>query len=115
MPKLYCKVEQCVHYNEGLCSKNYIDVDGSNARTKKDTFCKSYLLKNNDIFNYEFAEISTKPTIQTEVYCDVEKCVYEKGQRCYADRIEIANKGLNNNPKTSDITVTHCKTFEPKD
>ncbi len=114
MPKLKCQVNQCVHNSEGLCAKNYIDVDGPNANNKKETCCKSYLLKDSDIYNYEFAEMSGTPNAQTEVYCDAIKCVYEKGQRCYADRIEIAN--INHNaPKTEDYEVTHCKTFEPRD
>ena len=28
MPKLQCKVNQCAHNADGLCAKNYIDVDG---------------------------------------------------------------------------------------
>ena len=114
MPKLKCHVNQCVHYSEGMCSKHYIDVDGPNANTKKETCCKSYLLKDSDIYNYEFAEITSSPDVQTEVYCDAINCVYEKGQRCFADRIEIANI-TNGNVKTENSSVTHCKTFEPVD
>ncbi len=116
MPKLKCSVNQCAHYNEGLCSKKYIDVDGPMSQTKKDTSCKSYLYKGNDLYDYEFSKLDQKPTLQTEVYCDAVKCVYEKGQRCYADKIEIEN--INADSKTlctNDQGVTHCKTFEPRD
>ena len=116
MPKLKCKVNQCAHYNDGLCSKNYIDVDGPMSQTKKDTSCKSYLYKGNDLYDYEFSKLDQTPSLQTEVYCDAVKCVYEKGQRCYADKIEIEN--INTSSKnlcTNDQGVTHCKTFEPRD
>ena len=115
MPKLQCKVNQCVHNTDGLCAKNYIDVDGPSANTKKETCCKSYLLKDQNNLNYEFSKLYEETSLQTEVYCDAIKCVYEKGQRCYADRIEIANINNNQNNNSKQSSVTHCKTFEPKD
>ena len=44
-------------------------------------------------------------------------CVYEKGQRCYADRIEIANvdSEQSTNKQSRKPETTHCKTFEPRD
>ena len=45
MPKLKCKVDQCAYNKTGLCAKNYIDVDGPEASSKKETSCKSYLFK----------------------------------------------------------------------
>lgn len=118
MPKLKCKVEQCAHNKDGLCAKNYIDVDGPEANNKKETCCKSYLFKDVDTFDYEFATMDASPTLQTEVYCDAIKCVYEKGQRCYADRIEISNvneKTPAEYQKSHKSGVTQCKTFEPRD
>ena len=117
MPKLNCKVSQCAHYMEGLCSKNYIDVDGPLANKKQETSCKSYLYKDIDTYEYEFATMDFTPTLQTEVYCDATQCVYEKNQRCYADRIEISNVSSKDHSvkKTNNTGVTHCKTFEPID
>jgi hypothetical protein len=116
MPKLKCQVNQCIHNSDGLCSKNYIDVDGPTSNSKKETSCKSYLYKGSDLSNYEFSKFDETPSLQTEVYCDAIKCVYEKGQRCYADKIEIANVQSNSqNTQTVDSGVTHCKTFEPRD
>ena len=42
MPKLKCSVNQCAHYNDGMCTKNYIDVDeivniSSEEETDQDT------------------------------------------------------------------------------
>ena len=117
MPKLQCKVNQCAHNASGLCAKNYIDVDGPEEKKKKETFCKSYVLKDVETYKYEFAEMGNNPSLQTEVYCDAINCVYEKGQRCYADRIEIANVNpeTNTTKQSKKPETTQCKTFEPKD
>ncbi len=118
MPKLKCKVDQCAHNKSGLCSKNYIDVDGPEANNKKETSCRSYLFKDVDTYEYEFATMDKEATLQTEVYCDAVKCVYEKGQRCYADRIEIANVNEDSEHSykhSQKPGVTECKTFEPRD
>ena len=118
MPKLKCKVEQCMYNYDWLCSKNYIDVDGPGARNKTDTCCKSYEPKSSDNMNYEFATLGgITPNIMTEVYCDAVNCVFEKGQRCYADRIEIKNvsgKLEENVDKSLSSDVTNCQTFESK-
>ena len=56
MPKLKCKVDQCAYNKTGLCAKNYIDVDGPEASSKKETSCKSYLFKDVETsYDYEFA------------------------------------------------------------
>lgn len=119
MPKLKCKVEQCIYNYDWLCGKNYIDVDGPDAKNKRDTCCKSYVCKDVDTLNYEFATLGgVTPKAMTEVYCDATNCVFEKGQRCYADRIEVKNV---NDELKIDIDkgkspeVTNCQTFECKD
>ena len=119
MPKLKCQVEQCIYNYDWLCAKNYIDVDGPTAKCKDQTYCKSYQCKDPNSTNFEFATLGgLTPNIKTEVYCDVENCVFEKGQRCYADRIEIKNvtghleeKG----DKSKHPEITNCQTFEYKD
>lgn len=118
MPKLKCKVEQCAYNYDWLCSKNYIDVDGTDAVRKSDTCCKSFLFKDVETLNYEFARMDGYPQAKTEVYCDVVSCVFEKGQRCYADRIEIINEGEIESLNYKDGSrpqITLCKTFECKD
>lgn len=119
MPKLKCKVEQCIYNYDWLCGKNYIDVDGPDAKAKKETRCSSYQCRSADNSNYEFAVMGgLNPSIVTEVYCDATNCVFEKGQRCYADRIEIKN--VNGELKLgvkegTSREVTNCQTFECKD
>ena len=59
MPKLKCKVEQCIYNYDWLCAKNYIDVDGPTARCKNDTCCKSYEPKdeNSTHFGIQMADM----------------------------------------------------------
>lgn len=114
MPKLKCQVEQCAYNYDWLCAKNYIDVDGKEAKCKKETFCNSYECSNGNN-HVEFATFDGSPSIVTEVYCDVTNCVFEKGQRCYADKIEIKNINgeLHVNPNLGiNPEVTSCQTFE---
>lgn len=86
---------------------------------KKDTCCNSYQCRNADNSNYEFAVIGAlNPTLNTEVYCDATNCVFERGQKCHADRIEIKN--VNGELKlgikdAQNVDVTNCQTFESKD
>ena len=118
MPKLKWQVEQCIYNYDWLCAKNYIDVDGYHAKNKKDTFCNSYECKSNNN-NVEFAVLDgDTPSMITEVYCDVTNCVFERGQRCYADRIEIknVNGALRVDPNQGvSPDVTSCQTFECRD
>ena len=58
----------------------------------------------------EFASFDGKPSINTEIYCDAVNCVYEKNQKCYADRVEILADNNDLNKRS-----THCQTFEPID
>ena len=116
MPKLKCEVEQCAYNYDWLCRKNYIDVDGVTSKTKKETCCKSYKVKDLDNYNYEFAQLGEMPRRQTEVYCDAINCVFERGQKCCADRIQIKNVSDVNNitdkNSAKSAQVTHCQTFE---
>lgn len=109
MPRLNCKVENCAYNYNKLCKKNYIDVDGPFSKTKDDTCCNSFC-DCDDVRNIdtEFATFDKAANIKTEIYCDATNCVYEKGQRCYADHVEILKC-----KDGHDKQITHCQTFEP--
>lgn len=113
MPKLKCKAENCAFNYDWLCRKNYIDVDGPTSVRKKDTCCKSFCENGTVNLDTEFASFEKKPSIHTEIYCDATNCVYEKNQRCYADRVEILNDTTEDNKNKSRESYTHCQTFEP--
>ena len=110
MPKLKCKAENCAYNYDWLCRKNFIDVDGVDSKCKEQTCCCSYLNMNDAEKNVEFATFDGIPSIKTEIYCDAVNCVYEKNQKCYADRVEILFDNLGQNKRS-----THCQTFEPID
>jgi hypothetical protein len=110
MPKLKCKVENCAYNYDWLCKKNFIDVDGPSSKCKSQTACMSYRNQNEASNDVEFATFEGKPKVNTEIYCDAVNCVYEKNQKCYADRVEIQ---VDNNEE--NCRSTHCQTFEPID
>ena len=118
MPKLKCSVEQCAFNQNSLCRKSNIDIDGPLSKTKKETSCKNYIYKDVDTLNYEFAKFDETPSAHTEVFCDAVNCVFEKDQKCYADKIEIKNVTNQQKPKYKEANnkqITHCQTFESKD
>ena len=115
MPKVKCDVLNCKHNYDYLCSKHHIDVDGIDSKNKLDTRCSSYEYLKEGMFKTEFAKLENEPSVQTEVYCDVVKCVFERGQKCYADRIVIRNINSDNYKLNNSSTITHCETFESKD
>ena len=115
MPKLKCDVKQCKYNCDSLCSKQHIDVDGINSKSKKDTQCSSFEYCNPSDYNYEFSTLEQKPTEQTEVYCDVIQCVFERGQKCYADKVVIKNLQNSTDGNKTTAAITHCQTFESKD
>lgn len=114
MPKLKCEVGQCAHNYNNCCLKKAIDIDGVESKCKSDTSCLSYEYRGESRLNYEFATFDEPTDNATEVYCDVIQCVFEKGQKCYADRIVIKNVN-SDNTKTTNNMITHCQTFESKD
>ena len=110
MPKLKCKAENCVYNYDWLCKKSFIDVDGVDSKTKAQTACMSFRDEKESLTDAEFATFESSPAINTEIYCDAVNCVYEKNQKCHADKVEIV---LDNNNKMHHST--HCQTFEPMD
>ncbi len=110
MPKLKCKAENCSYNYDWLCKKSFIDVDGINSKTKSQTACMSYRNAEDNSKDVEFAVFEGVPSINTEIYCDAVNCVYEKNQKCYADRVEIISDNKDKNKRS-----THCQTFEPID
>ena len=110
MPKLKCKVENCAYNYDWLCKKSFIDVDGVDSKSKIQTSCMSFRNADEIDSNVEFGTIEGSPAINTEIYCDAVSCVYEKNQKCYADKVEIVSDSNNKNKRS-----THCQTFEPID
>ena len=110
MPKLKCKADNCAYNYDWLCKKSFIDVDGVESKTKTQTACMSYRNISDTKKDVEFASFDGKPSINTEIYCDAVNCVYEKNQKCYADRVEILADNNDLNKRS-----THCQTFEPID
>lgn len=114
MPKLKCEVFQCKYNQDSCCLKETIDIDGINSKSKSETRCMSFKYKEPNSYNYEFSLLEKTPNQKTEVYCDVVQCVFERGQKCYADKIVIKNLP-NKSSELSNNLITHCQTFESKD
>lgn len=131
MPKIICDVKECTYNYEKKCTRRNIDVEGVTSTHKCQTYCESFVPKSDMTMNYEFASFDGKKDGDSDVYCDAVCCVYEKGQKCYADRINIGNSNVKAkydnelgqdfdrkeySKKEAEICKdTQCNTFECKD
>lgn len=127
MPKITCSVHECTYNYDRNCTKRNIDVGGVTSRNKCQTFCESFVPKSDMTMNYEFASFDSKPNGETDIYCDAVNCVYEKGQRCHADKVKVQNSNSKMKyefasefnpdikPKKAEVCKdTECDTFEFK-
>jgi len=95
MTDLECNVNSCVYNCSNLCSRNSINVGGTNADKKAQTCCTSYQKRpENDTYNSIRSQLAQP---QTEITCSAYKCVFNKTGKCDAD----------------DICVDCCSTCDP--
>ena len=127
MPKIKCLVKKCTFNNKELCTRKNIDVESCDSLIKDETYCDSFVPKDESTAFYEFSTLDTRTDRNIDVYCNAVNCVYEKNQRCYADHIQIRNSNIKYKYDTefaSDIDEvekenpkvckdTKCSTFEP--
>lgn len=94
---LTCNASNCVHNLGGLCSANRIEITGMSALTSASTQCMTFTEKGfiNALINIANMNIpgEIKQLIRNDgvymyplVACNAVKCVYNKEQRCEADR-----------------------------
>lgn len=115
---LTCNATNCVHNLGGLCSANKIEIAGNRAITSTSTQCSTFNEKGflNAFMNMTNINIpgEIKQIIRNDgiymyptVACNAVKCIYNKDERCEADRLVIS--GAN----AMDTEGTYCETFNP--
>lgn len=108
----------CVHNVGGLCSANKIMVNGMSALTSSSTQCNTFAEKGflnalTHITNMNIAgeirQLVSNDGIHMypEVGCNAVRCIYNKDQRCEADRVIITG------PHARESDGTYCETFTP--
>lgn len=121
MPKLECEVRNCAFNYDRFCTKDGITVDGPASRRKRETSCHSFMSREIETLNFEFAKFGVDSDGNNEVWCDAIMCVYQQGDRCLADRIKIKVVGgfpserRNHTQSASTVDETMCQTFEYKE
>ena len=110
MPKLKCDVQKCLYNSTGLCSRHVISVDGANSYSKRETSCGSFSPRNRHNFLAEIADLEDDISIETDIHCDAQNCVFQRNSMCYADKIEIKEQKDNFSSKAQHESM--CKTFE---
>ena len=101
MTKLECSVTNCLHNAENRCCKQAIIVDGHEARENYETCCGSF--DQNGEGSYK--NLFKTPENRLEIDCEAVNCVYNRENRCAAERIGIVGDGA------SEAGQTECATF----
>lgn len=102
MPKLSCECNGCMHYSDQHCCKPTIDVKGSNATTKSETFCHSFSPKGEGPIN---STAFCTANVDVGISCNATNCTHKDGTTCVAENVHIANS----NATTMKNTV--CASF----
>lgn len=103
MPTLKCDVASCIHNAERCCCKGEILVEGSNAKESDDTFCASFVEREDD----SFSNMYETPDYYSDVECEATDCMYNIECECHAEQIGICG-GRNCNCSED----TACATFK---
>ncbi|GAA0115065.1 DUF1540 domain-containing protein [Clostridium senegalense] len=114
---LSCNAQNCLYNANGLCGASVIKIRGGNAESSAFTQCDSFAekgLKNSlaNMFNMniqgEIKQAFTNTSIEMypKIECDARNCVYNIGNVCSADYIQI------NGQTALSSTRTECSTFK---
>lgn len=114
--KLNCSANGCVHNMSGLCSANYIFVQGNQAHTSKSTECKTFAEKG---FVNAFANVANSNipgeirqfvnrddvVMSPSIKCEAINCTHNVDQICGASNVAI------HGPGATSSDGTQCETF----
>lgn len=84
--------------------RSEILVSGKGAKTKSDTFCKSFSESRGGFQNSLYGTAD----LETEISCDVETCAYNEKGSCSARNVSVCGGGA------GDCRCTSCGTFKPE-
>ena len=114
--KLNCSAHGCVHNMSGLCSANYILVEGNQAHTSKSTECKTFAEKGfvnaftnvvNSNIPGEIRQFVNRNDVvmSPSIKCEALNCTHNVNEICGASNVVI------NGPGASSSDGTQCETF----
>lgn len=114
--KLNCSADKCVHNMNGLCGANNISITGTEAQSIAGTACDTFQEKGfkNAISNLGNMNITggikqmfngTQVEMSPRIRCEAIHCVYNQGQMCNANFVQVTGPGAN-----SSVAVK-CSTF----
>jgi len=111
MPILKCRVNTCTYFYDQRCSKTVIKVTTNGAVEEKDTHCASYHKKDRtayDDYNLEIATLDNVISDYLSINCDVQNCIYNRNELCYAKDVKI------DGAKAKGYRDTFCSSFVNK-
>ena len=104
MPELRCNVHSCVHNKNMYCALDQIEVGGREAKTSKETSCKSFAERKEGTYSNSMKEASAK----TAIDCQATTCTYNESCKCQAGKIDVSGNDA------CKVDETCCSSFECK-
>lgn len=106
MPLLSCTARTCLYNKNEYCSKGDILVDGDAAVTQDETCCRSFAMRSEGARN---TFQSQKGYEKIDVDCKARKCMFNKDEKCDADKITITGASACN------YDETRCGSFDKEE
>ena len=103
MPFLSCSAVKCIYNDDHYCQKGDILVEGNHAQEPSETCCSSFREDNGEMTAKNFAGESSGKIL---VDCTACNCRYNRGEKCYAEKIAIAGSSA------CQCRQTECSTFD---
>ncbi|MFA9422615.1 MAG: DUF1540 domain-containing protein [Sedimentibacter sp.] len=103
MAQISCTVTNCYYNKRQGCTAPVLTVDGKNAVESRLTSCATFIEQKPGA-----RSSVSEPQGNTDIKCDVGKCVYYKSDKCQATNILV-------NGKNAEVPEeTCCSTFKCK-
>ena len=101
MTFLDCSVTGCAYNDDQCCTKENINVEGTNAKEMSETCCSSFKEKGCGCAT----NVQKTAAKETDVMCEATHCIYNDDCKCSADHIGIAGGNA------CRCTETECASF----
>lgn len=103
MNNLRCSVTSCGNNCDLLCKLDSIQVEGQCANTQDQTFCRSFIPRDQQVCNSRGMEEFGSEL--TQIGCDADTCSYNKSCRCTAEQVDVCGN------QACTCSDTECATF----
>lgn len=104
MPILNCGARSCGNNVDGMCQAGYININGDPTTNDSDnTYCANFIETNEVASNMNYMgqlmqgfSSAYRMRMNPEISCNINSCIYNTNNQCYANNIVIQGDLGNN-------------------